>query len=251
MTDLRARIRAGERARGAMVFEFFSPGMARIMAAAGAEFVIWDMEHSGASMETMKIMAAASRGVVAPLARPPAHDHDWLSRLLDVGMKGLMIPMVDSAAQAAAVVEAVRYPPEGRRGAGFGFAHDDYAPGPPAETMARANAETLIIAQIETERGLAEVDAIAATDGIDALWIGQSDLSNFLGVPGRLDSPVYREAAAEIEAAARRHGKAMGAMAGTAAMAAEYAAAGYGMIAVGTDQALLKRAAAEAIEAAR
>lgn len=249
MTDLRARVRGGDRAKGAMVFEFFTPGMAQIMASAGAEFVIWDMEHSGASMETMKTMAAACRGVTAPLARPPAHRHEWLSRLLDIGMKGLMIPMVDSAEQAAAVVEACRYPPEGRRGAGFGFPHDDYTPGKPADTMARANERTLIIAQIETERGLAEADAIAATDGIDVLWIGQSDLSNFLGVPGQLDSKVYKEAAAEIEAAARRHGKALGAMAGTPEMAAAYAEAGYGMIAVGPDQGILRRGVAGLLEA--
>lgn len=237
--DLRQKVQSGQRCVGGMVFEVFTPGIAQIMAQAGCEYVIYDMEHAGASIETLKWQVAACRNVVTPLARPPVGQYQYLSRLLDIGMKGVMVPMVDSADEAAVVVEACRYPPEGRRGAAFGFQHDDYAAGAPADKMAKANAEILIIAQVETERALANVDAIAATPGVDVIWIGQFDLSNFLGVPGDFESKTYLDAWAEITAAARRHGKAMGAMAPNPAWAADYAAQGIEMIAAGTDQGAL------------
>lgn len=237
---LRKRVRAGEQVPGAMVFEFFSPGVSQLLRVAGAEFVIYDMEHSGAGLETLKAQAAACRGLpITPLARPPAGDYHFLARLLDIGMKGVMVPMVDSGAAAASIVEACHYPPQGRRGAAFGFSHDDFEPGAPADKIAASNENVLIIAQIETERGLAHVDQIAATEGIDVLWIGQFDLTNFLGAPGDFQAPAYLDACAEIAAAARRHGKALGAMAMNADGAADYRRQGFEMIAAGTDQAML------------
>lgn len=237
---LRKRVTAGEQIKGAMAFEFFSPGVAQLMRLSGAEFLIYDMEHSGVSIETLKMQVAACRGIgVTPLARPPVSDYHFLARLLDIGMKGVMVPMVESADQAAKIVEACRYPPDGRRGAAFGFAHDDYEPGDPADKIGRANARTLVIAQVETERGLAAVDEIAAVDGVDVIWIGQFDLTNFLGVPGRFDAPIYREACETIAAAARRRGKALGAMAPNPDWAADYKAQGFEMIAAGPDQAAL------------
>lgn len=238
--NLRRRAMAGERLRGGMIFEFFSAGIARIMAQAGCEYVIFDMEHSGQGLESLRAQVSACRGIgVAPMVRPPCSDYHFLARALDIGMTGLMIPMVESVAQAEAVAAATRYPPMGRRGAAFGFAHDDYAPGAPAEKVARANEETLVIAQIETERGLANVDAIAAVDGIDVLWIGQFDLTNFLGVPGDFESRLYLDAVDAIAAAARRNGKGLGIMAMDAAWARDYAARGFNMIAAGTDPAIM------------
>ena len=237
--DLRQKVQSGQRCVGGMVFEVFTPGIAQIMAQSGCEYVIYDMEHAGASIETLKMQVATCRNVVTPLARPPVGQYQYIARLLDIGMKGVMVPMVDSADEAAVVVEACRYPPEGRRGAAFGFQHDDYAAGAPADKMAKANAEILVIAQVETERALANVDAIAATPGVDVIWIGQFDLSNFLGVPGDFESQTYKDAWAEITAAARRHGKAMGAMAPNPEWATDYAAQGIEMIAAGTDQGAL------------
>ncbi len=236
---LRRRVQGGEQTSGAMVFEFFTPGIAQLMRLSGAEFLIYDMEHSGVSIETLKMQVAACRGVITPLARPPVGEYDFLARLLDIGMKGVMVPMVESGAEAAAIVEACHYPPMGRRGAAFGFAHDDYAPGAPADKIAKANEEVLVIAQVETERGLAHVDEIAATPGVDVIWIGQFDLTNFLGVPGQFESPVYLDACATIAAAARRHGKALGAMAANPQWTADYRKQGFEMIAAGTDQGAL------------
>lgn len=117
--------------------------------------------------------------------------------------------------------------------------HDAYEAGDPAATMKAADARNLIIVQIETERGLEAVEAIAAVHGIDCLWLGHFDLTNFLGIPGQFDNPVYLSAVQRIAAAGCAHGKALGYMAADAALAKEYRALGFNMIATGTDQGIL------------
>ncbi|MGH6815197.1 MAG: HpcH/HpaI aldolase family protein [Hyphomicrobiaceae bacterium] len=237
---LRARAMSGERVLGAMVFEFFSPGIAQILKHAGCEYVLYDMEHTGLGLETLKHQVAACRGIgIAPMVRVPRAEYHFLARALDVGAEGVMIPMVDNVAQAKAIVEATRYPPRGRRGAAFGFSHDAYAPGSPLEKMKAADARNIIIAQIETERGLAVVDDIAAVDGIDVLWIGHFDLTNFLGIPGQFDHPKFKDAVARVIAAGKKHKKGLGFMPGDETWARTYRDLGFNMLAAGTDHGIL------------
>ena len=238
--SLRQRAMSGETVLGAMVFEFFTPGIAQVMKLAGCEYVLYDMEHAGFSIEQLKTQCAHCRGTgVAPMVRVPRAEYHFLARALDVGAQGVMVPMVESAEQARAIAEATHYPPNGRRGAAFGFAHDDYEPGDPATKMKAADARNLIIAQIETERGLDAVEAIATVDGIDCLWLGHFDLTNFLGVPGQFDNPLYLGAVRRIVAAGRRHKKALGFMAADATRARQYRKHGFNMIATGTDHGIL------------
>ncbi len=238
--SIRERVLAGEQVLGAMIFEFFSPGIPQLLSNAGCEYVLYDMEHTGIGLETLKEQVAYCRGLpIVPMVRVPRGEYHFLARALDIGMKGVMIPMVESAAEAARIVEATRYPPVGRRGAAFGFAHDDYSDGDPKDKMVRANAEVTVIAQIETERGLANVDEIAATEGIDILWVGHFDLANFLGIPGEFQNPLFLDAVRGVVEAARRAGKGLGFMPANAAWAREYKGYGFNMLAVGTDQGLL------------
>jgi 2-dehydro-3-deoxyglucarate aldolase/4-hydroxy-2-oxoheptanedioate aldolase len=231
---------AGERVLGAMVFEFFSPGIAQCLRHVGAEFVLYDMEHTGIGLETVKMQVAACRGIgITPMVRVPRSEYHFLARALDIGCQGVMIPMVENAAQARAIAESTRYPPTGRRGAAFGFAHDDYGPGAPADKMKAADARNLVIAQIETERGLEHVEEIAAVEGIDVLWVGHFDLTNFLGIPGQFDNPRYLDAIRRVVAAGRRHKKGLGFMPTDGRWAKEYAGYGFNMIAAGTDHGLL------------
>ena len=237
---IRDSILAGEQVLGAMIFEFFSPGIPQLLCHAGCKYVLYDMEHTGIGFETLKAQVAHCRGLpIVPMARVPRGECHFLARALDIGMQGLMIPMVESADEAARIVEATRYPPMGRRGAAFGFAHDGYSGGDPAGKIARANAEITVIAQIETEHGLENVDAIAATPGIDVLWLGHFDLANFLGIPGEFQNPVFLDAVQAVAAAARRHGKGLGFMPADADWAREYKGYGFNMLAVGTDHGLL------------
>ncbi|MFM9942539.1 MAG: HpcH/HpaI aldolase family protein [Hyphomicrobiaceae bacterium] len=238
--SLRARAMSGDMVLGAMVFEFYSPGVAQVLQHAGAEFVIFDMEHTGASLETVKAQVAHCRGLdIAPMVRVPRSDYHFLARALDIGCHGVMIPMVESVAQAKAIVEATHYPPRGRRGAAFAFAHDDYAPGDPLAKMKAADARTLVIAQIETERGLDCVEEIAAVDGIDVLWVGHFDLTNFLGIPGQFDNPMYVNGVKRVVAAGRKYKKGLGFMSADTTWAKQYKKLGFNMQAAGTDHGLL------------
>lgn len=238
--SLRQRVLAGDTVLGSMMFELLSPGIPQLLVLAGAEYVIYDMEHTGTSLETIKAQIAYCRGLpIAPMARVPRAEYHFLARALDIGCHGVMIPMVENEAQARAIVEATHYPPRGRRGAAFGFAHDDYAAGDPKAKMRTADARTLVIAQIETERGLEQVEAIAAVDGIDVLWVGHFDLTNFLGIPGEFDNPTYVKAVERIVAAGRKNKKGLGFMAASADWARQYKKLGFNMLAAGPDQALL------------
>ena len=238
--SLRERALSGETLPGAMVFEFFTPGIGQVLKLAGCQFIIYDMEHAGCSIEQLKEQCACCRGLgVVPMVRVPRGEYHFLARALDVGARGVMVPMVDSIDQARAIAEATHYPPHGRRGAAFGFAHDDYAAGDPAAKMRAADARNLIMVQIETERGLEAVEEIAAMDGIDCLWLGHFDLTNFLGIPGEFDNPIYLSAVKRIVAAGRAHGKALGYMAANASSAKAYRAMGFNMIATGTDHGIL------------
>lgn len=211
---VKQRLASGGVAIGTMIFEFGTSGIARIAAAAGADFVVFDMEHTGWDIGTIRSLIATAQGAgVVPLVRPPASDYHLLARPLDVGAMGLMVPMVESEAQARHIVASAKYPPAGRRGAAFGVAHDGYTGGDIRAKMEQANRAQLLITQIETAAGVENVEAIAAVDGVDVLWVGHNDLSISLGIPGELTHPRYTAAVERVLAACVRHGKAAGFMA--------------------------------------
>ncbi len=228
-----------------MVFEFFTPGIARICANAGAEFVLYCMEHTGAGFETLKPQFSLCRALcIVPLVRVPATEYHLVARALDVGALGVMVPLVDTPEQAERIVSFTRYPPQGRRGAAFGFAHDDYQGGDVLQKIRAIHQRTLVVCMIETSAGLENVEAIAAVPGVDVIWLGHFDLTNFLGIPGDFSHPMYRDAVKRIADAARKHGKAAGYMAASEDLGREYLGHGYRMIATGTDQGLLQAATA-------
>src|SRR5205814_2529832 len=238
-------LRAGGRAYGAMVFEFFSAGMPQICRNAGAEFVLYDMEHTGLGFETLKTQCALCRGLdIVPMARVPRGEYHFVARALDVGALGVMIPMVGTPAEAEHIVACTRYPPQGRRGAAFGFAHDDYESGEVDAKIAALHERTLVIAQIETLEGLENVEAIAAVEDIDALWVGHFDLTNFLGIAGQFQHPKYLSAIDRVLAACEAHGKAPAFLASDPDWARDYAAKGFRLMAYGVDHMLLQDALA-------
>jgi 2-dehydro-3-deoxyglucarate aldolase/4-hydroxy-2-oxoheptanedioate aldolase len=240
---VKSRLAAGGRAFGAMVFEFFTPGIAQICRNAGAEFVLYDMEHTGLTFETLKTQFAICRGLdVVPMVRVPRGEYHFIARALDVGAIGVMVPMVGSAEEAAHIVACTRYPPAGRRGAAFGFAHDDYEGGDVAAKIAAIHERPMVIPQIETAEGLRNVDAIAAVPGVDALWLGHFDLTNFLGIPGQFKHPEYLAGVKRIVAACEAHGKTAAFLASDDHWAREYKAYGFRLYAYGVDQSMLQAA---------
>jgi 2-dehydro-3-deoxyglucarate aldolase/4-hydroxy-2-oxoheptanedioate aldolase len=211
------------------------------------------MEHSGADVETMKAQFASCRGIgLPPVVRVPAAEYHFIARMLDAGAMGIMVPMVETREQAEHIVACTRYPPLGRRGAAFGVApHDDYLAGSVADKIAAAHARTLVMCQVETARGAENVDAIAAVPGVDVVWLGHFDLTNFLGIPGEFTHPRYLGAVDDLLAACRHHGKAPGFMAADAGWAREYRAKGFRALAYGIDVLLLQTALAQGLAALR
>jgi 2-dehydro-3-deoxyglucarate aldolase/4-hydroxy-2-oxoheptanedioate aldolase len=196
-----------------MVVEFMTPGIVRLAARAGADFVLFDMEHTGYGFERMRwVLTTARASPVVPFLRVPDTTYDLVSRGLDIGALGLMVPSVDSAEEARAVVDAAKYPPLGRRGVGLVF-RDDWHPEGVQETLEERNDETLVIVQIETAAGLDAVEEIAAVEGIDLLWIGHFDLSTSLGIPGRFESTDYGNAVDRILGAGKPVGIVSGSLA--------------------------------------
>ena len=212
---VKRKLAEGGVALGTMVFEFATTGIARLAAAAGAEFVVFDQEHTGASLETVRTFTATARACdLVPLVRVPATEYHLLAGALDVGPMGVMVPMVQSGEQARLIVESAKYPPLGGRGVGLLY-RDEWVEGSVAATMEQVNRELLLIAQVETAGGVERAEEIGAVEGIDVLWIGHYDLTASLGIPGQFDHPDYLAAVDHLLDVSRRTGKALGVMAGT------------------------------------
>ena len=203
------KLRSGGVAMGVMCLEFATTGFGRLSAEGGAEFAVFDMEHTGWTLETVKMLIATSRSVdLVPIVRPPVTDYHHIAHVMDVGAMGLVIPLVESAEQIKTAIRYAQYPPAGVRGCAFALSHDDYKGGDLTAKMASANEQTLVIAQIETKAGLDNVEAIAAVPGVDGLWIGQFDLTTSLGIPGKFDHPLFIDATKRIVDACHKHNKA-------------------------------------------
>jgi 2-dehydro-3-deoxyglucarate aldolase/4-hydroxy-2-oxoheptanedioate aldolase len=247
---LKRTLSAGGASIGTFIFEFNTTGIGRLAAEAGAGFAVFDMEHTGWSIESIRMLIATTRSTdIIPYVRIPAAEYHFIARVLDMGAMGIMVPMVESAEQAERIVASSKYPPVGRRGAAFGVAHDDYSGGDIVEKITTANRETHLIAQIETAAGVENVEAIAAVDGIDVLWIGHFDLSNSLGIPGQFDHPRFKEALHAVLAACRRHRKTPGFMAGGIDHGKALLDQGFRMLAYGGDLWLYQNAVREGVSA--
>lgn len=238
---VRARLLAGGTAYGLMAFEFFTPGLMAVLAAAGAEFVVLDMEHSGIGIDTIRQQVAASRGLdIVPIVRVPGCHYHLIAPVLDAGAMGIMVPMLETPEQAHQIAAWCRYRPQGVRGLAFDIAHDDFRPGDVIRKMQEANARTLVIPLIETATGIANVDDIMAVEGIDIGWLGHFDLTNSMGITGAFDHPDFNRAVDRLAAACRRNNKPPGILAGSVAMAESFRARGFRCIGYGTDISLLR-----------
>jgi 2-keto-3-deoxy-L-rhamnonate aldolase RhmA len=193
-------------------------------------------------------MFALCRGLdLVPMVRVPTTQYHFIARMLDLGAMGIMVPMVESKEQAEAIVSYTRYPPLGVRGAAFGVAQDDYQGGDVKEKIAALHARTFVICQIETAKGLKNVATIAAVNGVDCLWLGHFDLTNFMGIPAQFSNPKYLAAVKKIVATARKYKRAAGFMASDETWAREYVDHGFNIIATGLDSGLLQTAMSKLI----
>ncbi len=209
----RARLLEGRAVAGTMIRLVRTPAIALVAKEAGLDFFMFDMEHGPIGFEAVSDAASLARSVgIDCYVRVPELTKGYVSRALDSGVTGVMVPMIKSEEEARAFVRWAKYQPIGARGIGGWGAHTDYrdASSRGGAFLAEANAQVLTIAQIELAEAIDAIDSIAAVDGLDALLVGPADLSNSLGVGGQFNHPLMDEAIAKVAEAAERHGKIFG-----------------------------------------
>lgn len=218
---------------------------AEICAGAGFDWLLIDGEHAPNDLRTVLAqLQAVAPYPVHPVVRPICGDVNAIKQLLDIGAQTLLIPMVETAEQARQLVGAMRYPPAGIRGVGSALARAAQWNRIPAY-LHEANEQVCLLVQVETRRGVENLDAIAAVDGVDGVFIGPSDLSAALG---HLGNPGHPDMQAVIEDAIRRiqaAGRATGILTTDEAQARRYISLGCTFVAVGVDTLLLAHSTQE------
>jgi 4-hydroxy-2-oxoheptanedioate aldolase len=216
--------------------------VAEILAPAGFDWIVLDMEHSPNEVPALiRQMQALTGGTATAVVRPPWNDFVTIKRVLDAGAQSIIVPFVQNATEARAAVAATRYPPRGIRGVATSTRAGRY--GRVDGYLRKADAEMCVLVQIETRTGLDNLESIAAVEGVDGVFIGPSDLSAALG---HLGDPAHPEVDAAIFSAGERvtrAGKPAGFLTGNVELARRCFAAGFGFVAVGSDVGLLTRGA--------
>lgn len=247
MTDFASALRGGDPVVGTWL-TIGHPAVAEIVAGADPDFVVVDTEHAPAGMETVENVlrgVEATDGETAALARVPWNDQVRIKRLLDTGPAGLVVPMVETAGEAREAVAAMRYPPDGVRGIAASRA-SDYTAGFP-EHVERDEAPVTVV-QIESGEGVENAEAIAAVDGVDALFVGPSDLSASLGAFPDTDDPRVVEAVESVVAAADAADVPVGTLAVDPDTVDDWLDRGMDFMVVGVDMAMLAEGTVDALE---
>jgi 4-hydroxy-2-oxoheptanedioate aldolase len=189
--QVKAKLQAGGWVSGPILGEVRSIGTIKYMALAGHDFVFIDMEHAMFDMDVVHNLVQYALTVgITPLVRVPDLQYHLIARALDSGAMGIIVPRVDDRQQAEAAVSFAKYPPVGRRGAG-GMARNAYEAIGAKDAVETMNRETMVILQIESTEGLANLEEIAAVPGVDVLCFGPHDLSISLGCHGNYDAPEF------------------------------------------------------------
>jgi 4-hydroxy-2-oxoheptanedioate aldolase len=216
---------------------------AEICAGAGFDWLLIDAEHAPNDVHTVLAqLQAIAASPAAPVVRLPTGDAVLIKQYLDIGARSLLIPMVESGAQAQQLVRATRYPPQGFRGVGSALARASHWNRTP-QYLATAHEQICLLLQVESLEGLANLDAITTTEGVDGVFIGPSDLAAALGYLGQ---PGHAAVQVQIERAIKRIvelGKAAGILIADEALAHRYLELGATFVAVGNDVTILARGA--------
>jgi 2-keto-3-deoxy-L-rhamnonate aldolase RhmA len=250
MTDIRQRIRAGETLIGCFA-DLKSPLAAELLGLAGFDWAVLDLEH-GESTEAdlLAMLYAVGTTPMSALVRVPTAERIRIGRALDLGAEGVMLPQLQSGDEVRAAVDSLRYPPVGRRGmalrtrgAGMG-AHGH------ADVARVINERVVGIVQIESPGTVRDVDAIAALEPVDVVFVGPADLSHNLGIPGRFDDPTYLDALDRVVRACRANGKAAGILIYDAAALPRHVELGFTFIGLGSQGSFVSAGATAMLKAA-
>ncbi len=246
---LRKRVLAGECVYGTMIRQARDPGAPAIFAAAGYDFVFIDMEHGNYSMETIAdLIRGAKSSKIATIIRVPRLETFFISRVLDAGAEGIMVPMISTREQAETIVRYSKYTPLGQRGFGAQLGQTDYQPLKVAQFIKEANEHTLIIAQIETPEAVENVDTILDVEGIDVGLIGPNDLSVSMGIPDQTSSDQLAQAIEKVVESAKRKKKASGIHIGNSETLKKWRTKGMTVLAYSTDIAFMYNTSKSSLE---
>ncbi len=204
-------LRGGGVAIGTMVSHVRTPSIAVMLKAAGFDYFFLDSEHGAFNLETVQdICLVAREAGIVPILRVPGLEEPYLFRPLDAGVMGLLCPHVETGDQAHHIVRATKYYPLGERGMSLRNVHTSFTRGKGEEVTRRLNEETLIAVQVETAKGVDNIDAIVAVEGVDAVYVGPNDLSQTVGVPGQIHHPEVTVRIERVIEACNRAGVAPG-----------------------------------------
>lgn len=218
MASLKERLRNGEQILGTMVTTFASPDIAKILQNCGFDFLIVDCEHGAFTTREVANIIAVARGIGMPaLVRIPEMRREHALKFMEMGATGLLLPNTETAEQAKMLVDCTKYAPMGHRGVSLSRPHTDFRKVKGAEYMPKANDETILMCQIESRKGVENVEEIIAVEGIDVAFIGPNDMSQDYGILGQFTHPDIVAAFEKIIAAAKANGKWAGAHFGGAA----------------------------------
>lgn len=241
MTDLlRARLRRGDLLLGTMA-TIAAPEVTELLSMIGFDWLFLDGEHGALAARDIQMLLQAAGGRTPCLVRVPAANEVAIKQALDVGADGIIVPQVNSAAQAEAVVRYARYAPEGARGVGLARAHGYGLSF--QEYVNAANERTVVVVQVEHRDAVAQIDAIVRVRGVDAVLVGPYDLSASMGLMGQVEHPEVQAAITRVTQACRAAGMPAGIFGVHAAAVRPWIAAGYTLIAAATDMGMLGLAA--------
>jgi 2-keto-3-deoxy-L-rhamnonate aldolase RhmA len=238
VNPLKEKLKRGEWVCGQMILEFFTPGVASILANAGAEFVLFDMEHCRCDISLVAEMIAFCGGTsIVPIVRVPDAGVVPLSRVCDLGARGVMVPRIESRVQMEQIVSKLKYAPSGCRGVALGIAHDRYCASG-SSYFAEANDDIVVIALLETAKAFDNLEEIVSVPGVDVAWMGHYDLTVSLGIPAQFDHPKFLAQMDALVETCARHRVAPGFLPATPEDAIHWIKKGFRMISFGTDIAL-------------
>lgn len=238
--QFRSDLRAGKRLIGCWS-QLASPISTEVLGLAGFDWLLLDGEHAPNDIATFIPQLMALKGSrSAPVVRPPANDPVIIKRLLDIGFYNFVVPLVDSADDARRAVASTRYPPVGIRG--VAVSHRSNMFGTIPNYQATINEQICVVVQIETVNAVRDVDKICSVEGVDAIFVGPSDLSAAMGHLGKPLEPVVQETIRSLFARAKAHGKPSGILAPVEADARRYLEWGATFVAVGSDLGVFRMA---------
>lgn len=206
------KLRNGESLVGTMIRFSRNPLVAHFAKNAGFDYILMDMEHGAYSFDNLSDIFMMCRGLeLGAYVRVPELNKGFISRVLDLGANGVLVPMVETKEQAEEVAYWAKYPPVGNRGLTGVGGHTDYkGTSNVPEMFKQVNNDVITIVQIETVKGVQNAEKIAAVEGIDVLLIGPNDLSVSYGFPGDVNNPIELEGIEKVLKACNKHGKVFG-----------------------------------------